>query len=214
MAVANMEVMTESSSKGTRYPSSESALNEPEPSPEVTQILLADREDDVDDFRRVVSLTYDELRKIAKAQLRKLRPGATLDTGGLIHETYLKLAKQGSTPWQDRSHFFAVAARAMRQILVDYAKKKCTQKHGAKVQYVSLDGVAMGVSRQAESLLALDAALIRLAALDPRLIQVVECRFYAGYSEQETADVLNVSIRTVQREWKRARAWLKEEING
>jgi len=209
----DMEMRAQTPLGKAAYAGGDSNRVQPAMDAEITQILLADRHDEADDFRRVVSLTYDELRKIAKAQLRRLRPGATLDTGGLIHETYLKLARQGSTPWQNRSHFFAVAARAMRQILVDYARKKCTPKHGAKAQHIHLDSLQVGISSQADSLLALDEALTRLAALDPRLIQIVECRFYAGYSERETAEVLDVSVRTVQRQWKRAKAWLKEEID-
>ena len=181
---------------------------------EMTRILLACRQGDRGGFHRLVNITYAELHKIARSQLQRLRPGNTLDTVGLIHEAYLKLVGRGPVPWRDRSHFFGVAARAMRQVIVDYAKKKSTRKHGAGAVRVRLDNLQIGVSREAEMLVALDDALTRLATLDGRLIQIVECRFYAGYSLRETADVLGVSTRTVQREWQRARAWLKEEIYG
>ncbi len=180
---------------------------------ETTRILLACRHGEEEGFHRLVTLTYDELHKIARVQLQRLRPGNTLDTVGLIHEAYLKLVGRDTVPWRDRSHFFAVAARAMRQVIVDYAKKKCTRKHGGGALHVRLEDLQIGVSKEAEMLVALDEALTRLADLDGRLIQVVECRFYAGYSLRETADALGVSIRTVQREWKRARAWLKQEIS-
>ncbi len=187
-----------------------SRLGSPE---ETTQILLACRRGQEGDFDRLFTITYDELRKIARVQLQRLRPGVTLDTCGLIHEAYLKLAGRDTVPWRDRSHFFAIAARAMRQVIVDNAKKRCTRKHGAGVRHVRVEDLQVGVSSQAEVLVALDQALTRLADLDGRLIQVVECRFFAGYSPRETAEALGVSIRTVQREWKRAMAWLKEEIS-
>jgi RNA polymerase sigma factor (TIGR02999 family) len=176
----------------------------------ITKALLACRQGDENAFGQLINLIYGDLRRIAHRQLRRERPGLTLNTTGLVHEAYMKLVDHTQVEWQDRSHFFAVAARAMRQIIVDYAKKKSTAKHGGKAIHVELDKVQLGVSRQAELLLALDQALTSLASVDARLIRIVECRFFAGYSEQETAEALGVSLRTAQRDWMRARAWLKE----
>jgi RNA polymerase sigma factor (TIGR02999 family) len=180
------------------------------PSQPITQALLQCRQGDQSAFPKLMELLYDELRRLAHRQLRRDRPGQTLNTTGLVHEAYLKLVDHTQIAWQDRAHFFAVTARAMRQIIVDHARKRATTRHGGDMLRVELDRTAVGVTHQAEMLLALDEALHRLAAVDTRLIQVVECRFFAGYSERETAAALNTSLRTVQRDWKRAKAWLRE----
>lgn len=179
----------------------------------ITEILRACRRGDDDAFQRLLEVTYNDLRRIAHRQLRRAHPGMTVQTTGLIHEVYLKLAGHVQLDWRDRSHFYAISATAMRQIIIDHAKKKSTLKHGGHITHFELDEGRLGISRQAELLLTLDAALHRLAAFDPRLIQVVECRYFAGYSERETAQALGVSLRTVQRDWMRAKAWLREEID-
>ena len=137
----------------------------------------------------------------------------TIDTTGLVHEAYLKLVDQTRAEYRDRSHFFAVAARAMRQILVDEARRRSAGKRGGGVAAVTLEEDRHGgVSADADFLLSLEEALQSLGRLDPRLPRVVECRFFAGLSEEETADALGISTRTVQRDWMRAKAWLREEM--
>ena len=157
---------------------------------------------------RLVTLVYDDLRRIARQQLRA-RSGQTLDTTALVHELYLKLVDQSRASWQDRQHFFAVSDRAMRQILVDHARSRCRQKRGGGALVVGLDEPRVGVESSAEHILAIHQALEKLAEHDRRLTQVVELRFFAGFSETETADALSLSTRTVRRDWSRAIGWLR-----
>lgn len=180
---------------------------------QIAKVLLACRRGDKNALRQLVTLTYRDLHRIAHRQLERERSGYTLNTTGLIHEAFLKIMHQTQWEWQDRSHFLAIYALAMRQVIVDYAKKKRTRKHGGDVLKVGLDETQLAVSRQAEMLIAVDEALARLASVDERLIQIVECRFFAGYSERETAEALGISLRTVQRDWLRAKTWLREEID-
>jgi RNA polymerase sigma factor (TIGR02999 family) len=181
---------------------------------EITDLLAAHRAGDGEAFSRLVPLVYEDLRRIARRSLRGGRGARTIDTTALVHEAYLKLVDQTRAAWQDRNHFFAVAARAMRQILVDEARRKAAAKRGGGAVTLALEedrhGAALAVD--AERLLAIDEALESLATLDPRLPRVVECRFFAGYTDEETAGALGVSMRTVQRDWMRARAWLREEL--
>ncbi len=151
---------------------------------------------------------YDELRRIAHRQIGRERPGHTLDTTALVHEVYLKLVDQTRVQWADRSHFFAVATQAMRRILVDYARKYCSDKRGGGAIRVSLDDANPAVEDRAELLLAVDEALSELGKLDERLSRVVECRFFGGLTEEETAEVLGVTARTVRRDWSKAKGWL------
>jgi RNA polymerase sigma factor (TIGR02999 family) len=161
---------------------------------------------------------YDELRRLAHLQRRRLAPGQTLDTTALVHEAYLKLsARPGG--WNDDNHFFSSAAQAMRQILVDYARQRTSLKRGGGVVATQLAAHLeahledrRAADDQALQMLALDLALKDLAAVDERLVRVVECRVFAGYSEEETARALATSLRTVQRDWMRARAWLRDAI--
>jgi RNA polymerase sigma factor (TIGR02999 family) len=180
----------------------------------VTQLLIAYRDGDRDAFDRLVPMVYEDLRRIARRQLRRGAPGQTLNTTGLVHEAYLKLVDPAKVDWQGRGHFLAVSARAMRQVIIGYARKRSAGKRGGGERPVTLDEAQIAVDDQAERLLALDRALERLGGKDPRLAQVVECRFFAGLSEEETAQALGVSLRTAQRDWMRARAWLKEELRG
>ena len=178
----------------------------------ITSILVAYRHGQADAFDKLVSLVYPELRRIARRQLRPWRPGLSLDTGAVVHEAYLKLVDQTKVEWQDRSHFFAIAARVMRQVIIDYARQRHAQKRGGGT--VALADHEVAIQAQAAELLELNELLERLEAEDPRLLQVVECRFFAGYSETETAEALGVSARTVERDWLRARVWLKRAMTG
>ena len=157
---------------------------------------------------RLFPLVYDELRRIAHAQLRRERAGHTLDTTALVHEAYLRIAARTQGEWTDRSQFFAVAANAMRHILVDYARRYHADKRGAAPHRVDLTDVMLVAEARADALVAVDEALEELARIDPRLSRVVECRFFAGLTEEETAEVLGVTARTVRRDWTKARGWL------
>ena len=163
-------------------------------------------------------LVYDQLRGMAHRQLGSEQTGHTLSTTGLVHETYLKLVDQTRAELQDRAHFFAVAAQAMRRVLIDYARRHHAARRGGgpegPARPVSLDDVEIPVAERADMLLALDAALDRLAEADARLAQVVECRFFAGLTEAETATALGVSQRTVAREWAVAKGWLYQELRS
>jgi RNA polymerase sigma-70 factor, ECF subfamily len=177
--------------------------------------------DAVDDFFPTV---YEELRRIAHRQLGRERPDHTLGTTALVHEAYLKLARLDRIAWQGRAHFLAVAAQAMRRVLVDYAVARRTLKRGGARTAAALDDVPSGdlvaadalaaAATRADELLALDDALRRLAALDERQARVVECRFFAGMSVEETAEALDVSPATVKRDWTLARAWLNRELGA
>jgi len=182
--------------------------------PGVTELLLAYRDGDRQAFDRMVPLLYDDLRKIARSQLRRGRPGGTLATTVLVHEVYLKMADQKRLNATDRCHFLAISAHAMRQVIADHARRRTAAKRGGAVDPVPLDNAPEIADREARWLLDVDQALERLAARNERMARVVECRFFAGYSEEETAEALEVSLRTVQRDWMRARAWLKEELGG
>ena len=181
---------------------------------EVTEVLLAHRGGDEQAFDRLVPMVYNDLRRIARQQLNRLRPGQTLDTTSLVNEVYLKLVDQTRVSWQDRSHFFAIVARAMRQIIIDYARQRGSKKRGSGRPAISLKEAQIVVEQQAEQLVALDEALTELGAIDERLARLVECRFFTGLTEEETAEALGISTRTVQRDWKRARGWLHEAMRG
>ena len=165
-----------------------------------------------DDLIRTV---YEELRGHARRQLRRERRNHTLDTAALINETYLKLVEQRSVKWQDRGHFFALAAELMRRILVDHARAKQRQKRGGPQDALPLDDVeAQQVATKPldVDLIALDEALERLAHLDEQQVRVVEMRYFAGLGIEESADALNISVATVKRDWAAAKAWLRNEL--
>jgi len=179
----------------------------------VTDLLIQVREGAPEAMDRLFSLVYAQLRRIAHRQLQGERPGHTLGTTGLVHEAYLKLVDQSRIDWRGRGHFFAMAARAMRQILVDYARRYQTQRRGGGLQRVELtDGSA--VDEQADLVLAVHEALGRLAGVSERLSRVVECRYFAGLTEEETAVALGVTARTVERDWVKAKGWLYQELRG
>jgi RNA polymerase sigma factor (TIGR02999 family) len=176
---------------------------------DITELLMAHGRGRPDALEHLVPLVYADLRRMARAQMRRQRPGATLDTGGLVHEAYVRLVDERRAEWRDRRHFYAVAAMAMRQIVIDHARRRSRAKRGGGEHFTGLDGAADPVARDAAELLDLDRALASLETLDPRAARIVECRYFGGLSEQETADALGVSLRTVQREWLKARAWLR-----
>lgn len=169
---------------------------------------------ELDTVDRLVPLTYAELRRIAHHHLRREREGHTIDTTALVHEAYLRLAPLDSMEWQGRTHFLAMAARAMRRVLVDYAKQRGAQKRGGGRSRVELEPWMVMVDDRGQDLLALDDALERLANLDERQCRVVECRFFAGMTIAETAEALQVSVATVKRDWTHARAWLNRALAG
>jgi RNA polymerase sigma factor (TIGR02999 family) len=158
-------------------------------------------------------LLYRELKRIAAAQLRRERPGHTLQVTALVHEAYLKLVDQRHVNWQNRAHFFGVAAQAMRRILLDYAKGRARGKRGGGVPQTSLDEALVVSHDRAFELVEIDEALRHLEAFDPRQAKVVELRFFGGLSVEETAEALGVSEPTVKREWAMAKAWLHRELS-
>ena len=168
----------------------------------------------------VVALAYQELRVIAHQRLRRRAvagangPTATLSTTALVHEAYLKLAERRASGWNDRAHFLAVASLAMRHVLIDRAREKVTLRRGGLHRQVTLDDEGLSGDGDPEALLQLNDALDRLAAFDPRLARVVECRFFGGLTEQETADALGITVRTVQRDWVKARVLLRRALEG
>jgi RNA polymerase sigma factor (TIGR02999 family) len=162
-------------------------------------------------FDDLLPLVYDELSDIAHRELRA-RPSDTLSTTALVHELYLRLAAGERHDWADRAHFLGVAAIAMRRILIDRARRRCAEKRGGARRVVTLDDRMIAVDDQAESLVELDEALSALAALDERLARVVECRYFGGLTEEETAEVLGVTSRTVRRDWVKARSLLYQAL--
>jgi len=181
---------------------------------EVTQLLVSLGAGDRSALDRLMPLVYMELRRLAKSKLGSERADHTLNTTALVHEAYIKLADQHKINWQSRAQFFALASQAMRRILVDYARRRNAAKRGgnAIISIREADSVASEV--RTDALVALDESLQRLAELDPRQSQIVECRFFGGLSIEETAEVVGVSTATVKREWAVARAWLFRELNG
>jgi RNA polymerase sigma factor (TIGR02999 family) len=182
-------------------------------SEQITDLLLQVRGGDPGASDRLYSAVYDELRRIAHRQLLGERPGHTLGTTGLVHETYVKLVDLARVEWKDRGHFFRIASGAMRRILVDYARRHRTARRGGGIPVAFLDDNVAAAER-GELLIALDDALERLSAVSERLSHVVECRFFGGLTEDETAEALEVTTRTVQRDWAKARAWLYLELRG
>jgi RNA polymerase sigma factor (TIGR02999 family) len=160
----------------------------------------------------LVPLVYEELRRIARRQLRSERPDHTLTTTALVHESYLKLRDQHHALFSDRAHFLAVAAQAMRRILIDYAREHRAARHGGNFQRVELVDAVGTAAEDSETLLAVHEALTRLERLDLRQSRVVECRFFGGMTEQDIASALGVTERTVRRDWTKAKAWLYAEL--
>ena len=181
---------------------------------EITQLLIAHGAGDSGALDRLVPLVYDDLRRLARVQLRRRGGVETLNTGGLVNEAYLRLVDQTRATWRDRGHFFAVCAIAMRQIVVDHARRRARQKRGGDQAVVPLDEARDAAAVDAARVLEIDLALRKLAEADRRLAAVVECRYFAGLTDDETALALGMSVRTAQREWFKARAWLRHELAG
>ncbi|HEV8581869.1 MAG TPA: ECF-type sigma factor [Thermoanaerobaculia bacterium] len=183
---------------------------------EITLLLRAHREGDAAAFDRIVDLLYQELRRLASRRWRR-DSSATLSATVLVHETYLRMRAEQTPDWQDRNHFLAIAARAMRRVLVDSSRAALAQKRGREQPRVEVelgDVSGAGGETSAVTLLDLERGLETLAAIDARLCRVAECRLFAGLNQAETAEVLGVSLRTVERDWQRARAWLRKEMSG
>lgn len=179
----------------------------------VTDLLALAAAGDRGALDRAFPLVYEELRRLAHRQLRRESDGHTLSTTALVHEAYLKLVDQSRGEWRDRAHFLAIAATAMRRILVDHARRHRAHKRGGAGPPLPLDSLEqLPVEERAEFLVHLDEALARLAALDERQARVVECRFFGGYTEEETAETLGIGLRTVKRDWAKARSWLYHEL--
>ena len=181
--------------------------------PEVTRLLLAWSDGDETALQRLMPLVYAELRRLAERYMGREREGHVLQTTALINEAFLRLVGARDVQWQTRAHFFAVSAGAMRRILVDFARARDNLKRGGGVRPVPLDEQLVPAVTKSADLLALDQALVRLATLSPRQGQVVELRYFGGMTEEEVADVLHISSRTVRHDWKLARAWLYRELS-
>ena len=180
----------------------------------VTDLLVHWSEGDQEALNKLIPLVYDELHKLASRYLRRERRDHTLQTTAVVHEAYLKLVNQRDANFENRLHFFAVAAQIMRRILVDYARRHHASKRGGDLYKLSLDEALVTSEEKGADLLALDEALDRLAAIDPRQSRVVELRVFAGLTLEETAQALNISPSTVRREWSMAKAWLHRQIKN
>lgn len=187
--------------------------------PGITDLLTELRQGRMEAMDRLFPAVYEELRRIAHRQLGPFPPDPTLGTTALVHEAYLKLVDHTRAGWQDRAHFFAVGAMAMRQILVDHARQRRADKRGSGRRTISLDEFSLdrvlpSANDQADALLDLHDALTRLSELDERLTRVVECRFFGGLTEEETAEALGVTARTVRRDWTKAKGLLYEALSA
>ncbi len=180
----------------------------------VTSLLHEAGRGDPQALDRLVPMVYETLRSLAHRALRYERPGHTLNTTALAHEAYLELIGLDHIAWQDRSHFFAMAARAMRHILIDYAVARNAQKRGGGAVPIELDDSALATENSIEEVLALNEALGRLESVAPHAVQVVECRVFTGMTIEETAAALGLSPATVKRHWSMARAWLNRELSS
>jgi RNA polymerase sigma factor (TIGR02999 family) len=189
-------------------------MPDPQPPSPVTALLARARSGDASALADVFPLIYDELHRLAQQQLRREPDGHTLSPTALVHEAYMRLIDYTRTEWAGRAHFMAVAATAMRRILVDHARGHRSLKRGGALRRVSLDAVDLGTEDRAELLVAIDDALGRLKALDARQAQVVECRFFGGMTEEETAEALGIGLRTVKRDWAKAKSWLHRELGA
>ena len=180
----------------------------------LTELLHEWQQGDKSALDKLTPLVYDELRRIAHRYVQRERDGHTLETTALVNEAYLRLIGQRKIAWQNRAHFFAVIAQVMRHILIDHARRRHYIKRGGLAQQVSLDDVSLMTRERAAELVALDEALNELAKLDPRKGRVVELRYFGGLSLEETADVLGVSVMTVRRDWRAAKAWLYKAVTS
>jgi RNA polymerase sigma factor (TIGR02999 family) len=179
---------------------------------DVTQLLLAWSEGDPSALEKLLPLVDAELRRLAHAYMRREHPEHTLQTSALINEAYLRLIDQQQVRWQNRAHFFGITAQLMRRILLDHARGHARLKRGGAVQRVPLDEAAIVSEQKAAELIALDEALQELERFDVRKSRLVELRFFGGLSNEEVAEVMGMSLRTVEREWRKAKAWLHQAL--
>ena len=179
----------------------------------VTQLLLAWREGDEAALEELLPLVYDELHRLAARYMRRESPGHTLQTSALVNEAFIRLIDQQQVHWKNRAHFFGIAAQLMRRILLDHARGQARGKRGGGVHRVSFDEGAIVSEQRAAELIALDDALNALAAFDSRKGRIVELRFFGGLSNEEVTEVMGMSLRTVEREWRKAKAWLHHAIS-
>lgn len=185
-----------------------------EGSHEITRLLAKLSDGKEEDSAKLVALVYADLRAIAARCMRGERPDHTLQATALVHEAYLRLAGEAGIEWQNRGHFFAIAAKVMRRILLDYAREHRALKRGGAAARVTLDDALMVAADQLDNVLAVDESLERLAAVDPNQSRLVELRFFAGLSVEETAEVMGISTATVKREWSHAKAWLQRDMTS
>lgn len=190
---------------------SASPLMKPSPG-NVTELLVAWGAGDKDALDQLIALVHDELHRIAERHMRRERSGHTLQTTALLNEAYEKLVGQKNVQWKNRAHFFAIAAQIMRRILIDHAKTRLRVKRGGGNLKISLDEVALVSEPRAEELIALDIALNELATLDPQKSRIVEMKFFGGLNMEEIAELEQVSLTTIEREWRKAKAWLYSAI--
>ncbi len=179
---------------------------------DITTLLADWREGDSHALERLIPLVYDDLRRVAAGYMRAERPDHTLQATALLHEAFLRLSQESNRSWENRGHFFAMAARIMRNLLIDHARSSARDKRGGGLKHVTLSNVAEAAGTEPNALLALDQTLDRLAQVDPRAGRIVELRYFVGLSNSETGLILGISERTVKREWSAARAWLLKEL--
>jgi len=185
-----------------------------QPATSVTQLLAKARSGNSSALADVFPLIYEELRRLARQQLQREPDGHTLSPTALVHEAYMRLIDYSRMEWTGRAHFLAVAATAMRRILVDHARGHRSAKRGGMLRRVSIDDVELSTEERAELLIAIDDALGRLKEIDARQAQIVECRFFGGMTEEETAAALGIGLRTAKRDWAKAKSWLHKEITA
>ena len=189
-------------------------MSEQQTGTSVTELLVKARAGDSAALAHVFPLIYEELRRLAKQQLQREPDGHTLSPTALVHEAYMRLIDYSRMEWNGRSHFLAVASTAMRRILVDHARSHRSNKRGGALKRVPIESVELGTEERAELLIAVDEALVRLKEIEPRQAQVVECRFFGGMTEDETAEALGIGVRTAKRDWAKAKVWLQKEVGA
>ncbi|CAN5600745.1 sigma-70 family RNA polymerase sigma factor [soil metagenome] len=189
-------------------------MTAPAPTEQATRLLIDWRKGNRDAAADLMPLVYDELRRLARSYLQRERSDHTLQATSLVHEAYLRLIDHKTTTWQNRAHFFGVAAQLMRRVLVDYARRQRTGKRGGQCTKIEFNEALAPSTARSVDVIALDDALRDLAELNPQHSQIVELRFFGGMTAEEVAEVLDVSPRTVQREWRMARAWLHRQISA
>ena len=182
-------------------------------SQELTRLLLAWRNGDQEALERLTPLVYGELRRMAHRFMLRERPDHTLQSSALVNEAYIRLIDCRQVGWQNRAHFFGIAAQMMRQILIDHARSHARAKRGGALRQVSFEETALVSEERAAELIALDDALTSLAAFDLSKSRIVELRFFGGLTNEEVGEVMGMSLRTIEREWRKAKAWLRREIS-